>query len=147
ALHHFANTTNILRQIHRILKPGGRFVAAGEPAIPIFRSERAVQHQLEEVDVGIIERRPKVWQYWWACRRAGFAHISLDCTTTFRAPPEQIYHWAWAVKCNLVPTAPPRYQRILTTLLDHAMYQPPRRCGQIAMHLNGENLLIQATKR
>ncbi len=145
-LHHFKRFDRVLSQIHKALKPGGRVIAAGEPSISMATRERDVQAMLEETQEGIIERRPKVWHYWLALRRAGFQKICIDTFETHHASPLQVYNWIVAVRHNLGQVVRRRYKPLVWLAFSAALALPPRLAGQITLYLNGGNLLLRATK-
>jgi SAM-dependent methyltransferase len=93
ALHHFERFEIVLREVRRVLKPGGRLIAANEPAIPLAAREQSVQAGIEEVQKGIVERRPKVIGYWLPLVRAGFRDVRIGAVGLHRAAPEQTVAW------------------------------------------------------
>ncbi len=107
ALHHFTDFERVLVQVNKILKPGGRVIAAGEPSIAIFSSEAAVQATLEETEAGIIERRPSPYGYHQALRQAGFQEIHIDTFETYKATPAQTYSWVVNVRQSLTHVVRP----------------------------------------
>ena len=146
ALHHFVDPEIVLRQAHRLLKPGGRLVAAGEPSISWFTSEAAVQATLEEVDEEIIERRPRVWEYRQTVRKAGFGDIQIDTYETYCASPEQIRGWISQIRRNLVGAVRTRFKPFVWLTYTLLGIMPARAAGRLALEINGGNLLIQGTK-
>ncbi|MFN8491956.1 MAG: methyltransferase domain-containing protein [Caldilineaceae bacterium] len=146
ALHHFVNFDPVLQQMYRVLKPGGRLFAAGEPSIPIFTPESFVQKMLEEVDEGIVERRPKVYEYWRSAKKAGFTKIAIDTYETFEGSPQQIDQWIKETGRHLTKVVRPRYRPIAWSLFHLLPFLPTKMAGQFALYVLGGNLLIRARK-
>ncbi len=146
ALHHFREFGPVLKQIHRVLKPGGYLVAAGEPAISVLSKEREVQMTLKETQVGITERRPKVFEYWWALKRAGFKGIRIDTFETWRASPFQIHSWIRAVRDNSFRAVRTRYKLLVWLVFTFLANTPSKWAGPVTLYLNGGNLFIRAHK-
>lgn len=146
ALHHFADFGKVLSQVNRVLKPGGRLIAAGEPSINIMTSEKAVQDSLEEIDEGIVERRPKVHEYWWELREAGFEKIQIDTFETYKASPVQVYSWIVAVRSALWAVLRPRYKPLAWLFFTFTLLLPPRLAAQLALFANGGNLFMRGRK-
>lgn len=146
ALHHFERLGGVLAEARRVLKPGGRFVAAGEPAIALFARERDVQATLDETRLGIMERRPKVHEYWAALRRAGFSSIRIDTFETMDADPAASRRWALAVRQRHMQVLRTRYKPFSWAIMTAVAALPRRLCGALTLAINGGNLLLQGTK-
>jgi SAM-dependent methyltransferase len=146
ALHHFRDFGKILKQVNKVLKPGGRVVAAGEPSIALIVHERDVQNSLEEMQEGIVERRAKVSEYWWSLRRAGFHDICINIAETYNAAPIQIYSWILSARQNLFRTVRRRYKALVWSALSVLLMFPSRWARRLALLANGGNLLIRARK-
>src|SRR5262249_59359545 len=84
ALHHFERFEVVLREVRRVLRPGGRLIATGEPAISVAARERDVQSGLEEVREGIGGRRPRVIGYWLPAGRGGVPRGPADAPPAHR---------------------------------------------------------------
>src|SRR5207249_1507514 len=76
-----------------VLKPGGMLIASSEPSAPLLIRERDIQDQLDEWHAGIVERRPKVFQYVWSLWRAGFRQIRVDTLDTYQVKPDLLSEW------------------------------------------------------
>lgn len=146
ALHHFQRFDRVLKQLYKVLKPGGRLIAAGEPSIAIYVNERTVQMMLEEVREGIVERRPKVFQYWWALWQSGFRHIHIATFETHHTSSSEVRKWIKAARHNTCRVVRTRYRPLAWAAFTFALLLPFKWAGQVALHLNGGNLLLQAVK-
>lgn len=146
ALHHFVNLELVLKQAQRVLKPGGRLIAAGEPSIAIFTPESVAQTLLEEINEGIVERRPKVFEYERAVKAAGFTQVEIDTFETYAAAPRQIKQWIADVRRHLSKVVRPSYRPMVWSTLYRLSFLPHRLAGQLALHINGGNLLLRARK-
>ncbi|HYN90250.1 MAG TPA: methyltransferase domain-containing protein [Ardenticatenaceae bacterium] len=146
ALHHFKHLDSLLKEVYRVLKPGGLLIAAGEPAISIFMTERDVQAMLEETDEGITEQRPKAFQYWWALKQAGFQNVRIDTRETYRTTRAQVSNWIRLARRNLYPAVRTRYKPLawLVPLLLLAL--PRTWAGFFMLSVNGANLIIRGYK-
>lgn len=146
ALHHFRDFQKVLRQVHAVLKPGGRLVAAGEPSLSLIVAERTVQATLEEVDEGIVERRPKVFEYWRSARQSGFRDIRVDVFRTFRANAIQAYQWIVEVRQITFDQVRPVFKPVVWGALSVVLMLPAFLAAPLIVYLNGGNLLIRGTK-
>ncbi len=146
ALHHFRNFETVLEQVFRVLKPGGRLMAAGEPTIALDVRERDVQETLEETEEGIVERRAYVPEYWRAMRRVGLTNVRIDTFETFNVPGAQIYSWVLDVRRLTFGRVRPRYKPLVWLYFSLALMLPPRLAGQMALFFNGGNLIMRAKK-
>lgn len=145
-LHHFDKLDRVLAQIYRALKPNGRLVAASEPAISVFQKERDVLLTLEETKEGIIERRPKTFQYWSALKHAGFKSVHIDTFETYRATPAQVYNWIRTVRHNHYRAMRSLFKLAVWLVFSLALMLPYSWASWFVVVLNGGNLLIRATK-
>jgi ubiquinone/menaquinone biosynthesis C-methylase UbiE len=146
ALHHFERLDSVLSQIYCVLKPGGRVIATAEPAISLFSRERKVQARLEETRHGIIERRPKVFQYWWAFRRAGFNSIAIDTSDTYNALDSHIRDWILTLSQEFVGRFGSRYGVPVRLFFRFMLMLPPRWAAWAILQLRGGSLLVRAVK-
>lgn len=146
ALHHFNTFDHILAQIYRVLKPGGYFIAAGEPSIFFFNKEHEIQSTLKETQVGITERRPRVAEYWRCTRRAGFERISIDTFETWHTSPSEVIAWIKAIRHNASRAVRTRYKLFVWLIFSLILVLPTKWRGQLALSLNGGNLFIRAFK-
>ncbi len=73
ALHHSSHLPELLQQVAKVLKPGGRLLAVREPCISIAEDEAATLAGVaaDEMAVGINETRPDLVDYFDALRGAG----------------------------------------------------------------------------
>ena len=146
ALHHFVNPETLLTQAFRVLRPGGRVISINEPAIAIFAKESEVTESMEEVHEGIVERRPKVFEYMRALRIVGFVDVQVDTFATHRATPEQIRAWQLATRDHLMRVVRPRLRPLAWTLYTGLALWPGWLTGQLALHIQGGNILLLAHK-
>lgn len=146
ALHHFPNRSRILSQVQRVLKPGGRVIAAGEPSIPVFVKETAVQDTLEEVQFGIVECRPKSFEYERELRRAGFSQVTMDTYETYGASAQQIRQWIREVRRHLFKVVRPRYKPLAWLVLTGTLALPARLAARLVLYINGGNLFLTGVK-
>jgi len=146
ALHHFVNFEHVLHQVYRVLKVGGRIIAAGEPAISMFKTEAEIQALLEEPEEGIVERRPKVYQYKKALKEAGFKQIEVDIIETYQATPGAVRNWVWCAAYLLSSSIRTRYIPFAFFGMLLAILLPQKQRGWLAMNLNGGNTLLRGRK-
>ena len=146
ALHHFDKLNRVLAQIYQILKPGGRLIAVSEPSISIFLKEYDILPTLEETQEGIVERRPKTFQYWLNLKRAGFAQIQIDTFETYQAPPTQVYHWIKTLRHHHYQTGKSLQNIMAWLAYSLALRLPYRWAARLTLSLNGGNLFIRAVK-
>lgn len=147
ALHHFQNIDRVLRQVYRVLKPGGRIIAAGEPSASVFVRETTLQDSLEETRYGIVERRPKSYQYVRSLERAGFTDIALDVAETYRVSRARVYEWIRSARTNLVASVRPRYRPLVWLAYTLALGLPAPLARRFALYINGGNLLLAAARK
>lgn len=146
ALHHFVHFEHVLKQVYRVLKPGGRVIAVGEPAISLFKTEAEMQVLFEETEVGIVERRPKVYQYKRALAQAGFKRVEVDTLETYQATPANLRHWVKTSTTPLTRGIRTRFVPLALLGMSLASVLPPQQQGWWAMNLLGGNTLLRGTK-
>lgn len=146
ALHHFKDFDRVLKEVYRVLKPRGRMIASGEPSIAILLREETAQAALEETHFGIVERRPRSYEYELHIRRAGFRRVGLYTYETYNSSPRQVYDWIRLVRKNLVQVAKPPLKSLVSVSLLGISLLPPKLAARLALYINGGNLLITATK-
>ncbi|HEY3078404.1 MAG TPA: class I SAM-dependent methyltransferase [Chloroflexota bacterium] len=144
ALHHFERFDVVLREVRRVLRPGGRMIATSEPAISVATRERDVQAGIEEVKKGIVERRPRVLGYWLPLVRAGFRRVRIDSLQTYRASPEQTIAWIVAAELRALAAVRTRYRPLVRLGFALLRRLPYRLSGQLLLFLGGGILLIRA---
>lgn len=147
ALHHFRDFHKVLRQVHTVLKPGGRVIATGEPSLSLITPERIVQAALEETHEGIVERRPKVFEYWRSLRATGFENVQIDVYETYHTQAVQVYGWIVQARQNVVDAVRLLFKPVVWLTLSGLLVLPHRWAARLMLYLNGGNLLIRGTKR
>jgi SAM-dependent methyltransferase len=145
-LHHFVRFGPVLAEIKRVLKPGGRFVATGEPALSLMERERDAQRAMEETRVGIVERRPKSFNYWWELRRAGFVDVMVDSPDTYRIPPAQTRARLREARQSATARIRPRYRHLALLALTLLQAAPQRLVDFVLLGAQGGLLLIRGRK-
>lgn len=95
-LHHTSNLPLFMRNISRVLKPGGLLCAIGEPCIAIHQD---AQHILardagSELAHGINEQRPNLLEYWNALTSAGFKEMNFVWPPGYRLAMTELLNCA-----------------------------------------------------
>jgi ubiquinone/menaquinone biosynthesis C-methylase UbiE/uncharacterized protein YbaR (Trm112 family) len=72
-LHHSMNLQETLREINRVLKPGGKLALFSEPALGILFAWRKKFYGWEARKLGIIERAYTLYEWLGFLKKAGFA--------------------------------------------------------------------------
>jgi SAM-dependent methyltransferase len=93
ALHHHDHLDLLCQNIYRVLKPGGRLIAIGEPIIPLYQHENEATDGDREKSFGIIERRHRFYHYVFAVWRAGLRNIHAEDEKTFWKNSDELYPW------------------------------------------------------
>lgn len=146
ALHHFAHFEHVLRQVYRVLKPGGRIIAAGEPAISIFFNEAKLQAGFEETEEGLVERRPTPYQYKKALKQAGFQEVAIDILQTYNRSVYDTRFWIWCATYVLFCSVRTRFKLLAFFGMLLAVMLPQKWGSWLAMNLNGGNTLLRGRK-
>ncbi len=78
SLHHLDNITPVVREMGRVLRPGGILLIVGEPYLPIFASESRLRQAIPDCsfDNGINEKQSPFSEYFKAMKAASLEHIS-----------------------------------------------------------------------
>jgi SAM-dependent methyltransferase/uncharacterized protein YbaR (Trm112 family) len=145
-LHHFARFGPVLREILRVLKPGGKFVATGEPALALLEQEGDAQRSMDECRFGIVERRPKSFQYWWELKRAGFVDVEIDSPDTYQLRPAQTRARVLEARRSASQRIRPRYRHLARTVLTLLLAAPHRLADFVLLGAQGGLLLVRGRK-
>jgi SAM-dependent methyltransferase len=96
ALHHAPDLTRMLRDVLRVLKPGGRLVAVNEPCIGAEESEQDVllRDAAQELSFGIRETRPSLQRYRSSFEDAGFRALRVLPLQAYALDDKQLETWA-----------------------------------------------------
>jgi len=111
ALHHSSHLPELLRQVARVLKPGGRLLAIREPCISIAEDEAATLAEVaaDEMAVGINETRPNLIDYVAALTGAGLRVQRGVTPDTYNMASDELTaqsrRWG-ALLPSLTPTRP-----------------------------------------
>jgi len=101
-LHHTSDLLLLLRNVYRVLKPGGVLIAANEPCIPVTTDPERVLEQdaAEELAYGINESRPNLCDYWSALNGVGFVDLDIFPVQAYHLSDAQLE--AWSLEMNVV---------------------------------------------
>jgi SAM-dependent methyltransferase len=96
ALHHAPDLTRMLRDVLRVLKPGGRLVAVNEPCIGAQESEQDVllRDAAQELSFGIRETRPSLQRYRSSFEDAGFRALRVLPLQAYALDDKELETWA-----------------------------------------------------
>jgi SAM-dependent methyltransferase len=92
-LHHSDYIDLLFKSAYRILRPGGRLIAIGDPLTTIFQQEDDVHDGDREKAYGILERRRRFYHYVLPMWRAGFRNIHAEDQQTFWKTSAELYPW------------------------------------------------------
>lgn len=92
-LHHSDNLDRLMNSVYRVLRPGGRLIATGDPITTVFQRESDLHDGDREKAHGIIERRRRAYDYIYHVWRAGFRNIHVEDEQTCRQTNAQLYPW------------------------------------------------------
>ena len=76
-LHHLVSLEQGLREIYRVLKPDGVFLALNEHILALFSSGKTFLLHHPSVSYGVNENAYHALTYWWKLRQCGFRHIQI----------------------------------------------------------------------
>ena len=96
SLHHFSDLPLLMRQIGRVLKPGGRLCAINEPCRAIVENEQDILRRdaSAELDMGINETRPSLAEYYTALKQAGLLLRPAFPPTAATMNLDELRNWA-----------------------------------------------------
>jgi ubiquinone/menaquinone biosynthesis C-methylase UbiE/uncharacterized protein YbaR (Trm112 family) len=121
-LHHVSDLPLLLRNVYRVLKPGGALVAVNEPCISVSANPQHVLEQdaAEELAYGINENRPNLFDYLSALGDAALTAVDVFPIQAYRLNNEQLR--AWAMEMNVIATplrqiAPRQWPRVVAGYL------------------------------
>lgn len=152
ALHHTTDLDRLMRNIARVLKPGGRMVAINEPCVEDTSDDQILRRTVlaEELAYGINETRPRFDTYRQALRQAGLQPQHMFPWHAWGMGHEQVAAWAASMGVQL-PDQPAR--RTLATLvqkLSSRQQQDPKDAvsdwTEAILRQKGGALLLFATK-
>jgi SAM-dependent methyltransferase len=94
ALHHTTDLNCLVRNIGRVLKPGGRMIAINEPCVSEHADDAELRRTAlaEELSYGINETRPRLKNYRCALHQAGLQEQTIFRTYAVGA----LYRIVWA---------------------------------------------------
>jgi ubiquinone/menaquinone biosynthesis C-methylase UbiE len=146
SLHHFVDFKKVLEQAYKVLKPGGRLIASGEPFISIFFKERDVQATIEETTVGITERRPYIFHYIRAAKQVGFKNVRWDIFETYHRSPSEVYRWISDAMRSIRRAVKTRYRPLVWLIPYFCRLLPYRWAAYFVLCVNGGTLFLRAVK-
>jgi SAM-dependent methyltransferase len=147
ALHHHDHLDKLFASAYRVLRPGGRLIAMGDPIATIYQQERDLTDGDREKSFGIIERRRRFPEYAAALWRAGFRTIHAEDDKTFWQPSAELYPWMDRQRAG-IEAHPTLGSRRLTRLLTWGMLRLPRpfAVGLLLCLRDGGLLMISGRK-
>jgi SAM-dependent methyltransferase len=148
ALHHHDHLDALFGGIVRVLKPGGRLIAIGDPLVPIYGRESDATDGDREKSFGIIERRRHLHEYLLAAWRSGLRDLRVDDDKTVMLSDAELYHWLDRLRPQL-----DQHKLLGTTLttrgLTWTMQRLPRPFAMVLLLAlrPGSNLMLSGRKR
>jgi len=142
ALHHCNNLNDLMCNVFRVLRPGGRLIAVGEPITSIFQQESDAHDGDREKAHGIIERRRRFYHYLLAMWRAGFRNIHAEDDQTFWKTNAELYPWLDQQR-YAISRRPLLGTTAVTKLLTYLMLRLPRPFAvALLLNLRDQGLLL-----
>jgi ubiquinone/menaquinone biosynthesis C-methylase UbiE/uncharacterized protein YbaR (Trm112 family) len=135
ALHHAPDLTKMLRDVHRVLKPGARLLAINEPCIGADESEQdALQREAaQELSFGIRETRPSLRRYGSSLEEAGFRDIRVVPLEAYGLDDQLLEGWArerlgrrrerWVRAARVRLSRHARRDALLNAVLDRSSFE------------------------
>lgn len=147
-LHHSDNLDHLSQSIYRVLKPGGRLIAIGDPVASLFQKESELTDGDREKAHGIIERRRHFYDYAFALWKAGFRNIRAEDEQTFWKNSAELYPWMDQQR-HEIEQHPVFHTTHTTKLLTQTMLRLPRPFALMLLLTlrKGGLLLISGKKR
>jgi len=95
ALHHTSDLDLLLRNIGRVLRPGGIMVAMNEPCVRDSATSAELERAVaEELSYGINENHPFLDDYRRALAGAGLGDADIFAWQAYKMPPEAMAEWS-----------------------------------------------------
>lgn len=118
ALHHTTDLGQLIANISRVLRPGGRLVAINEPCIPDDTDDEELRRTAlaEELAYGINETRPRLRDYRSVLRVAGLKEQVLVTPESYPLSLEDMEAWSQGLQI-LPPSALESTNRLSDRLL------------------------------
>lgn len=95
-LHHTSDLPLFVKNIGRVIRPGGRLCAIHEPCISILEDEAEIlaRDATDELELGINENRPSILAYRSAFTTAGLAVEAAFPAVSYEMDEETLARWA-----------------------------------------------------
>ncbi|MBA3943686.1 MAG: class I SAM-dependent methyltransferase [Herpetosiphonaceae bacterium] len=102
ALHHTTDLARLLKNIGRVLRPGGRMIAINEPCVPDQSDDEELRQTVlaEELSYGINETRPRLADYRRVLRAAGLHEQLLVTPETYQSTLENMTAWSLELRIS-----------------------------------------------
>ncbi|MFZ0546357.1 MAG: methyltransferase domain-containing protein [Candidatus Promineifilaceae bacterium] len=96
ALHHATNLPLFIKNISKVLKPGGRLCAINEPCLNVISNAEKLlaRNAVRELSVGINETRPNLIDYKAALHGADLQIVSAFPPTSYNMDDGRLRRWA-----------------------------------------------------